>query len=100
MKNKANKVNSNQKIRNKINSNQPELENDDSFEFIVLINEEGQYSCIRSDWPFGAGWNEAGFRGTRRECAEWVEQVWKDMRPVSLREDSLKKKDWLTRCCL
>lgn len=92
MKNKANKVNSNQKIRNKINSNQPELENDDSFEFIVLINEEGQYSCIRSDWPFGAGWNEAGFRGTRRECAEWVEQVWKDMRPVSLREDSLKKK--------
>jgi MbtH protein len=59
------------------------FENDSGI-YIVLVNEEGQYSL----WPdFRAipdGWKAVGPRGPRKECLEWVEQAWTDMRPLSL----------------
>lgn len=52
----------------------------------VLINDEAQYSV----WPAGqaapAGWNEVGFMGSMQECSEYVDQHWKDMRPLSLQK--------------
>jgi len=54
--------------------------------YIVVINDEEQYSI----WPQGreipAGWHEAGKSGTKEECLAYVEEVWTDMRPRSLRE--------------
>ena len=32
------------------------------------------------------GWSDAGKQGTRQECLAYVEQVWTDMRPSSLRQ--------------
>jgi MbtH protein len=53
---------------------------------IVLINEEEQYSL----WPkFKAvpkGWKAVGKEGTEEECMKYVDEVWVDMRPRSLRE--------------
>jgi MbtH protein len=53
--------------------------------FVVLINDEEQYSL----WPAGkdtpAGWRVTGTRGTEEECMKWVDEVWTDMRPASLR---------------
>lgn len=52
----------------------------------VLINDEAQYSV----WPAGqaapGGWNEVGFMGSMQECSEYVDQHWKDMRPLSLQK--------------
>jgi MbtH protein len=53
--------------------------------FLVLVNQEGQYSL----WPaFRAppeGWSAVGPRGARQACLDWIEAHWTDMRPASLR---------------
>lgn len=53
--------------------------------FRAVMNDEEQYSI----WPAGrdvpAGWREAGKTGSREECLAWIETVWTDMRPLSLR---------------
>jgi MbtH protein len=51
----------------------------------VVVNREEQYSI----WPAGRetppGWSDAGKEGTKAECLAYIEQVWTDMRPLSLR---------------
>lgn len=34
------------------------------------------------------GWREAGKRGTKQECLAHIEEVWTDMRPLSLRKQA------------
>ncbi|MCB8917507.1 MAG: MbtH family protein [Ardenticatenaceae bacterium] len=52
----------------------------------VVVNHEEQYSI----WPVGRanplGWNDAGKEGTKSECLAYIEEVWTDMRPLSLRK--------------
>ncbi len=52
----------------------------------VVVNDEEQYSI----WPAGRalppGWREAGFSGGKQECLDYIDRVWTDMRPRSLRE--------------
>ena len=54
--------------------------------YVVLINGEEQYSI----WPSGKkipnGWSETGKSGSKEECLSYVDEVWVDMRPLSLRE--------------
>ncbi len=60
----------------------------------VVINHEEQYSI----WPEGrdspAGWKEEGKIGTKQECLDHIEEVWTDMRPLSLRKkmEEMEKK--------
>lgn len=51
----------------------------------VVINDEEQYSIWPQDREIPAGWREAGCRGTKDECLDYIEKVWTDMRPASLR---------------
>jgi MbtH protein len=57
----------------------------DSLSYAVVVNDEGQYSI----WPAGrdlpAGWRADGFTGTEDECLAYIDEVWTDMRPASLR---------------
>lgn len=59
---------------------------DDGVPYIVLVNEEGQHSL----WPtFAAvpdGWTEIFRADDRRECLDFIERNWTDMRPKSLIE--------------
>ncbi|MDT8913029.1 MbtH family NRPS accessory protein [Amycolatopsis sp. PS_44_ISF1] len=56
----------------------------DDIDYQVLVNDEGQYSL----WPVAnevpAGWRADGFRGGKQECMDHVDEVWTDMRPLSL----------------
>jgi MbtH protein len=52
--------------------------------YLVLVNDEGQYSLWPEFLAIPAGWTAVGPRGQRKVCLEWVEQVWTDMRPLSL----------------
>lgn len=53
--------------------------------FKVVVNHEGQYSI----WPAGkqapAGWTDTGKAGAKDECLAHINEVWTDMRPLSLR---------------
>lgn len=51
----------------------------------VLINHEEQYSLWPDYKAVPTGWREAGKQGTKADCLAYVEQVWTDMRPLSLR---------------
>lgn len=51
----------------------------------VVLNHEEQYSIWPADRELPAGWQAEGTSGTKAACLERVEQVWTDMRPLSLR---------------
>ena len=54
--------------------------------FKVVVNSEGQYSLWPADREAPQGWSEVGHSGPKAGCLAFVDEVWKDMRPVSLRE--------------
>jgi MbtH protein len=53
--------------------------------YLVVLNDEEQYSIWPQERPVPAGWREAGRRGPKADCLAYVEEVWTDMRPLSLR---------------
>lgn len=55
------------------------------YSYLVVLNDEEQYSIWFADRELPAGWREEGTSGTREECLDHIERVWTDMRPLSLR---------------
>ena len=51
----------------------------------VVLNAEEQYSIWPKNRANPNGWTDAGKEGSKAECLEFIEQVWTDMRPLSLR---------------
>lgn len=54
--------------------------------YIAVINTEGQYSIWAEHRQMPDGWSPAGFEGSKEECLAHIDQVWTDMRPLSLRK--------------
>jgi len=54
-------------------------------QFDVVINDEEQYSIWATGRAVPAGWTTVGVSGTRENCLAYIEEVWTDMRPKSLR---------------
>lgn len=55
-------------------------------EFVVVVNSEEQYSIWPASKAIPSGWKPTEKRGGRQECVDYVNEVWTDMRPRSLRE--------------
>jgi MbtH protein len=53
--------------------------------YVVLLNHEEQYSLWPKHKLVPAGWRLAGKEGSKEECSAFVDEVWTDMRPLSLR---------------
>jgi MbtH protein len=58
---------------------------DDAEPYVVVLNDEEQYSVWPTDRDLPPGWRAAGFSGSRADCLAHIEEVWTDMRPLSLR---------------
>lgn len=58
----------------------------DREEYVVVSNHEEQYSIWRTDREVPLGWKVAGPAGTKDQCLDYIEEVWTDMRPLSLRQ--------------
>ena len=52
----------------------------------VVINHEEQYSIWPADRENPLGWKDVGKAGSKQECLDHIEEVWTDMRPLSLRD--------------
>ncbi|WP_316527981.1 MbtH family protein [Kitasatospora brasiliensis] len=52
----------------------------------VVVNHEEQYSIWPADREIPAGWRAAGPRARKEECLSYIDEVWTDMRPLSVRE--------------
>jgi MbtH protein len=57
----------------------------DTRTYTVVMNDEEQYSIWPADRELPLGWRAAGKSGLKAECLSYIEQVWTDMRPLSLR---------------
>jgi MbtH protein len=58
--------------------------NDNKPSHSVLINAEEQYSLWLFDKPPPSGWKMV-FSGNRQDCLDYIDTVWIDMRPKSVR---------------
>jgi MbtH protein len=59
---------------------------EESDEYSVLVNDEGQYSLWRSSREVPLGWRAVARVGSRAKAIEYVEMHWVDMRPKSVVE--------------
>jgi MbtH protein len=64
----------------------PIEEQDDVTIYDVVVNHEEQYSIWPAHKEPPRGWTRAGKQGRKAECLDYIEQVWTDMRPLSLRK--------------
>ncbi len=60
-------------------------EQDDATVYKVVMNHEEQYSIWPAARDNAPGWRDAGPSGSKAECLAYIERVWTDMRPLSLR---------------
>jgi MbtH protein len=60
-------------------------EQEDLRTYKVVLNHEEQYSISLADRENPPGWRDAGVSGTKQECLAYINEVWVDMRPLSLR---------------
>ena len=56
--------------------------------YLVVVNDEEQYSIWDAAAVLPPGWHAAGFSGAEADCLAHIDEVWTDMRPRSLRDAS------------
>lgn len=59
---------------------------EDGTQYKVVLNHEEQYSIWPADRENAPGWKDEGFSGNKSDCLAHIEEVWTDMRPLSLRK--------------
>jgi RimJ/RimL family protein N-acetyltransferase len=63
----------------------------------VVVNDEGQYySTWPADRKLPEGWQSTGLHGREEECLSHIEEVWTDLRPLSVRGLAEPKTNTLT----
>lgn len=55
-------------------------------QYQVVINHEEQYSVWPTEKPLPRGWKALKTQGSLNRCMDYIEEVWTDMRPLSLRK--------------
>ena len=56
--------------------------------FAVVVNHEEQYSIWPEERTVPDGWVTVGPTGSKEECLDYIERVWTDTRPRSLRDQT------------
>jgi MbtH protein len=59
---------------------------EDSRVYKAVMNHEEQYSIWPASKDLPLGWRDAGKTGSKQECLQFIEDVWTDLRPLSLRK--------------
>ena len=62
------------------------MEHSDRSRYKVVVNHEEQYSIWPADRQNPPGWRDEGKQGPKADCLAYVDLVWTDMRPLSVRE--------------
>jgi MbtH protein len=58
---------------------------DDDALYRAVVNHEEQYSIWPLDRELPPGWSDTGRSGSKQDCLDYINEVWTDMRPLSLR---------------
>ena len=60
-------------------------DNEDTIVYIAVVNHEEQYAIWPAHKPIPEGWRNTGKQGLKAEVLEYIDNVWTDMRPLSVR---------------
>lgn len=71
---------------------------EDTTVYMVVYNHEWQYSVWPADRELPLGWQSADFSGPKAQCLDFIERVWTDMRPRSLRDKMMQQGMGGDRC--
>jgi MbtH protein len=63
----------------------------DTTVYKVVVNHEEQYSIWPADRENPLGWRDVGTVGNKSECLAYINEVWTDMRPLSVRRRAENK---------
>jgi MbtH protein len=61
------------------------MQDEDDRTYTVVINHEEQYSIWLDGRTMPDGWRAVGKTGSKEDCLSHIDEVWTDMRPLSLR---------------
>jgi len=61
---------------------------DETIDYVVVVNPEEQYSIWPAGRPVPNGWDTVGDPRSRADCLKHIEDVWTDMRPKSIRSSA------------
>ncbi len=61
-------------------------DDEDTRTYDVVKNDEEQYSLWLVGKALPAGWRQVGVQGDKQKCLSYIDQVWTDMRPLSMRK--------------
>jgi MbtH protein len=53
--------------------------------YLVVVNDEEQYSIWPANLELPAGWHVCSDAQSKEGCLAYIDAVWTDMRPLSLR---------------
>lgn len=59
--------------------------NSENEQYVVVMNGEGQYSIWIVDHKVPLGWEKQEMMGSKQECLDYINEVWTDMRPNSVK---------------
>ncbi|MCW5254083.1 MULTISPECIES: MbtH family protein [unclassified Streptomyces] len=59
---------------------------DERDSWVIVVNDEEQYSVWAPGGEPPPGWHTVGFTGNRAECLDEIARIWTDPRPLSLRD--------------
>lgn len=62
------------------------FEDEDPRRYVVVRNDEDQYSIWPEERALPQGWHLAGCSGDKATCLDHIRRTWTDMRPKSLQE--------------
>jgi MbtH protein len=58
---------------------------EESVRYAVVVNHEEQYSIWPAERELPLGWTATGKTGGKQQCLDHINEVWTDMRPLSVR---------------
>lgn len=61
------------------------IDNEDTI-FLVVVNDEEQYSIWPEFKEIPEGWSAEGTKGSKAHCLDHIQEVWTDMRRKSARQ--------------
>ena len=70
-----------------------EMSEADTQMYLVVVNHEEQYSIWPKSKVIPNGWRPGGKEGLKSECLTFIDEVWTDMRPLSLRKRMASNRD-------
>ena len=62
-------------------------------EYFVVINHEEQYSIWPKKLAVPENWKKTEIQGTLYPCVKYIKKVWTDMRPLSIRQGRMERRN-------